>query len=241
MSRGPEIETGESLGKPTRARYFVVLLAISLAVLSYVQRVAISQAAEPISHDLHLRKEQMGFIFGAFGLAYALFEIPMGLLGDRLGVRRVLTQIVLAWSVCTALTGAAWNVASMCVIRFLFGAGRGGMLSQPDADAERMDAGEGTRDRAGADVGVCALGWRDYAATGAAGHSTVRLAMGIRTVRGSGGYMVRGVPVLVPRRSGRTSQRERGGTRVAGGFARAHHASGGAGALAFGAADAAGA
>lgn len=121
MPRAPQTDV-----KPTRARYFVVLLAISLAVLSYVQRVAISQAAEPIAHDLHLPKQEMGWIFGAFGLAYALFEIPMGLLGDRLGVRRVLTQIVVAWSVCTALTGAAWNVASMCVIRFLFGAGEAG-------------------------------------------------------------------------------------------------------------------
>jgi ACS family glucarate transporter-like MFS transporter len=112
--------------RATRTRYFVVVLAISLAVLSYVQRVAISQAAEPISHDLHLAKEQMGLVFGAFALAYALFEIPIGLMGDRLGVRRVLTQIVLAWSVCTALTGAAWNVASMWVIRFLFGAGEAG-------------------------------------------------------------------------------------------------------------------
>ena len=126
MARAPETEQRGSLGKPTHARYFVVFLAISLAVLSYVQRVAISQAAEPISHDLHIPKQQMGLIFGAFGLAYALFEIPMGLLGDRLGVRRVLTQIVLAWSVCTALTGVAWNVASMCVIRFLFGAGEAG-------------------------------------------------------------------------------------------------------------------
>ena len=126
MRPAPEPTQDTSPAKPTRARYFVVILAISLAILSYVQRVAISQAAEPISHDLHLPKEQMGFIFGAFGLAYALFEIPMGLLGDRLGVRRVLTQIVLAWSVCTALTGAAWNVASMCVIRFLFGAGEAG-------------------------------------------------------------------------------------------------------------------
>jgi sugar phosphate permease len=112
--------------KATRTRHFVVLLAIALAVLSYVQRVAISQAAEPISHDLHLTKQQMGLIFGAFGLAYALFEIPVGLLGDRLGVKRVLTQIVLAWSVCTALTGAAWSSVSMWVIRFLFGAGEAG-------------------------------------------------------------------------------------------------------------------
>jgi ACS family glucarate transporter-like MFS transporter len=112
--------------KPSRTRYSVVVLAIGLAVLSYVQRVAISQAAGPISHDLHISKQQMGLIFGAFGLSYALFEIPMGLLGDRLGVRRVLAQIVLAWSAFTALTGASWNVASLWVIRFLFGAGEAG-------------------------------------------------------------------------------------------------------------------
>jgi len=112
--------------KASRTRYSVVVLAIALAMLSYVQRVAISQAAGPIAHDLHFSKQQMGFIFGAFGLSYALFEIPMGLLGDRLGVKRVLAQIVLAWSVCTALTGAAWNVTSLAAIRFLFGAGEAG-------------------------------------------------------------------------------------------------------------------
>jgi len=112
--------------KPTRARYGVVVLATGLAVLSYVQRVAISGAAVPITHDLHLSKQQMGFVFGAFGLAYALFEIPMGLMGDRVGVRRALAQIVLAWSAFTALTGAAWNATSLMAIRFLFGAGEAG-------------------------------------------------------------------------------------------------------------------
>lgn len=112
--------------KPSRTRYSIVALAIGLAVLSYVQRVAISEAAGPIAHDLHIPKQQMGLIFGAFGLSYALFEVPVGLLGDRLGVRRVLTQIVLAWSAFTALTGAAWNVVSLYIIRFLFGAGEAG-------------------------------------------------------------------------------------------------------------------
>src|SRR5271154_7100086 len=112
--------------KASRTRYSIVALAIGLAILSYVQRVAISQAAGPISHDLHISKQQMGLVFGAFGLAYALFEIPMGLLGDRLGVRRTLAQIVLAWSMFTALTGAAWNVASLVAVRFLFGAGEAG-------------------------------------------------------------------------------------------------------------------
>jgi MFS family permease len=112
--------------KASRTRYGVVILAIGLAILSYVQRVAISQAAGSISHDLHISKQQMGLIFGAFGLSYALFEIPMGLLGDRLGVRRVLAQIVLGWSAFTALTGVAWSAGSLYVMRFLFGAGEAG-------------------------------------------------------------------------------------------------------------------
>jgi MFS transporter, ACS family, glucarate transporter len=112
--------------KASRTRYSIVALAIALAILSYVQRVAISQAAGPISHDLHLNKAQMGLVFGAFGLSYALFEIPIGLLGDKIGVRRVLLQIVIGWSIFTALTGAAWSVMSLWVIRFLFGAGEAG-------------------------------------------------------------------------------------------------------------------
>lgn len=112
--------------KPSRTRYSVVSLAFGLAVLSYIQRVAISEAAGPITRDLHLTKQQMGLIFGAFGLSYALFEIPTGLLGDRIGVRKVLVRIVLAWSTFTALTGAAWNMASLYVVRFLFGAGEAG-------------------------------------------------------------------------------------------------------------------
>lgn len=132
---------------PTRVRYGVVAFTLSLAVLSYIQRVAISQAAIPIAADLHLNKQQIGSMLGAFGLAYAIFEIPMGLYGDKRGVRRVLTQIVLAWSFFTAMTGAAWNMASLWIIRFLFGAGEAGcfpnltrMLSQWLPRGERVRA-----------------------------------------------------------------------------------------------------
>jgi MFS family permease len=112
--------------KPTHARYWVVVLALALAMIMYIQRVAISQAIVPIAVDLNLNKEQTGLVLGAFGLSYALFEIPMGLLGDKLGVRWVLSQLVLIWSAFTALTGAAWNMASMWAVRFLFGAGEAG-------------------------------------------------------------------------------------------------------------------
>jgi ACS family glucarate transporter-like MFS transporter len=112
--------------KPTHARYWVVVFALALAMVMYIQRVAISQAIVPISADLHLDKQQTGMVLGAFGLSYALFEIPMGLLGDKLGVRWVLSQLVLIWSAFTALTGGAWNLVSLWIIRFLFGAGEAG-------------------------------------------------------------------------------------------------------------------
>lgn len=110
----------------TRTRYWVVVFALALAMVMYIQRVAISQAIVPIAADLHLDKRETGLVLGAFGLSYALFEIPMGLLGDKLGVRWVLSQLVLIWSIFTALTGAAWNLVSLWVVRFLFGAGEAG-------------------------------------------------------------------------------------------------------------------
>lgn len=112
--------------KPTHARYWVVAFALALAMIMYIQRVAISAAIVPIAADLHLDQKEKGLVLGAFGLSYALFEIPMGLMGDKLGVRWVLTQVVLLWSLFTALTGAAWNWVSLWVIRFLFGAGEAG-------------------------------------------------------------------------------------------------------------------
>jgi len=114
------------MGRPTRVRFGVVAFALTLAMLAYTQRVAISQAATPISADLGLDKAEMGLIFGAFALSYALLEIPMGALGDRLGVRRILAPLVLLWSGFTALSGAAWSFTSLWVIRFIFGAGEAG-------------------------------------------------------------------------------------------------------------------
>ena len=112
--------------KPTRARYGVIFFAVTLAILSYVNRVAISQAAPDIARDLKFSDVQMGKIFGAFALSYALFEIPSGWLGDWIGPRKVLLRIVLWWSAFTALTGAMWSFTSLWLARFLFGAGEAG-------------------------------------------------------------------------------------------------------------------
>src|SRR5262245_13388958 len=112
--------------RPTRVRYGPLAFLCALCFVLYIDRVCISQAAESMQDELGLDSTQMGLVFGAFTLAYGLFEVPTGRLGDRYGSRRVLVRIVLWWSAFTALTGAAWGLAALLAIRFLFGAGEAG-------------------------------------------------------------------------------------------------------------------
>jgi len=111
---------------PSRARQTVLLFAVTLAVITYVDRVCISQAAPQMQQDLGLTKQQMGWVFTTFSVAYALFEIPGGWLGDRIGPRRVLMRVVAMWSIFTAATGWAWNLPALIACRFFFGMGEAG-------------------------------------------------------------------------------------------------------------------
>jgi MFS transporter, ACS family, glucarate transporter len=111
---------------PFRARGRVLAFAFLLAVVTYLDRICISAAAPYMMDELHLTVLQMSAVFSAFTLAYSVFEIPSGWLGDTRGPRRVLTRIVLWWSAFTMLTGAARGFASLVSIRFLFGAGEAG-------------------------------------------------------------------------------------------------------------------
>jgi sugar phosphate permease len=111
---------------PTRVRYGVMAFLCSLSFLTYYDRVCISRAQQDIQLDLGLEDGQLAIVFGAFSLAYALFEMPSGWLGDRYGARGTLTRIVLAWSFFTALTGAATGLTMLVAARFLFGAGEAG-------------------------------------------------------------------------------------------------------------------
>ena len=111
---------------PANARRRIIFFGASIAFLSFLDRAAISQAAPAITRDLHLSSVQMGLVFSAFGITYALGEIPAGWLCDRFGARLMLTRVVILWSIFTAATGLAWNFSSLMVSRLLFGAGESG-------------------------------------------------------------------------------------------------------------------
>lgn len=112
--------------QPSRARNKVLAFTTLLAIITYLDRVAISSAAPAIRSEMGLDAIKMGWVFSAFTWAYAIFEIPSGWMGDVMGPRRVLTRIVIWWSAFTAATGAAWNFVSLLVARLLFGIGEAG-------------------------------------------------------------------------------------------------------------------
>lgn len=127
--QAPTIDAGSgdgSAGRATRHRYVVMAFLCALSFLTYFDRICIVRAQGEIQTDLRLSDDQMGLVFGAFWLAYALFEIPAGWMGDRYGARLALLRVVLAWSLFTALSGTATGFASLLLFRLLFGAGEAG-------------------------------------------------------------------------------------------------------------------
>ena len=119
---------------PTRVRWLILLFVFLISVVTVVDRVNISVAAQYIMPEYGLSQVQMGTIFSAFILGYTAGFIPGGWLGDRLGPRVVLTGALLVWSLLTIVTAWAGDIfltslvgvgGSFLCIRFLFGMGEG--------------------------------------------------------------------------------------------------------------------
>ena len=109
-----------------RNKNITLALLVILGMVTFLDRINISVAGSSIMHDLGLSPSEWGWVQSAFILSYGLMQIPMGALGDRFGHRKILALIVLWWSLFTAFTGMAGGLASLLVIRFMFGIGEAG-------------------------------------------------------------------------------------------------------------------
>lgn len=116
----------DSALRPTRTRFGVIVFAVMLGIIHYIDRVCFGSMNTAIQRELGLTDGDMKWVFWAFTFAYALFEIPGGWLGDKWGPKRVLIRIVLFWSAFTALTGAVTGLVSLLACRFIFGMGEAG-------------------------------------------------------------------------------------------------------------------
>jgi ACS family glucarate transporter-like MFS transporter len=131
--------------RPTQIRWAIMGWLTLVQMLTYLDRLNLSIAGKYIQDEFWFSTQTMGWVFSAFLLGYALFQIPGGWAGDRFGPRKMLTAAILWWSAFTALTAIApqlqqslhvarWlGVAgSLMIVRFLVGVGEA--ASAPNAN-----------------------------------------------------------------------------------------------------------
>ncbi|MFS0553410.1 MFS transporter [Brevibacillus sp. 179-C9.3 HS] len=109
-----------------RTRNWILALLFLGWALGNLDRYVMNYAILSITEDLSLSASSTGLLLSSFFAGYAIMQMPGGWLADRFGARKVLIASVVMWSIFTGLTGAAWSMASMILIRFLFGIGEGG-------------------------------------------------------------------------------------------------------------------
>jgi MFS family permease len=109
-------------------RYWVLTWICAVAVISYVQRAALSVPAKTIQNELGLDERLMGLVMGAWYVGYAITQIPAGWLADHWGSRRGLAWCALAWSLLTGLTAVAFEFWSLFLLWMLMGLAQAGMI-----------------------------------------------------------------------------------------------------------------
>lgn len=123
-------------------RYLLVIWLFILSAVAYLDRTNISIAGIQISREFSIDNSRLGWIFSAFLIGYAAFQIPAGLLAYRFGPRRLLTFAVLWWGVFTVLTTSVsphlgGSVIIFVLVRFALGAGESTMYPATSQFVER--------------------------------------------------------------------------------------------------------
>lgn len=131
-----ETVTTPTEGKPgkdgvqrrTNVRWKLFLLLLVLVAVNYIDRGSISVALPIIQKEFNLPPELVGLLLSAFFWTYALMQIPVGLLIDKFGPRKVMTASCIGWGFATASSGLAGGFLSMFIARLGIGVTEAGVM-----------------------------------------------------------------------------------------------------------------
>ncbi len=123
-------------------RYLLVSWLFVLSAIAYLDRTNISIAGIAIGREFHVDNTRLGWVFSAFLIGYAAMQVPMGLVVNRYGSRRVLALSAIWWAVFTALitilpTTLGVSVLLLVAVRFFLGAGEAAMYPAASHFVER--------------------------------------------------------------------------------------------------------
>ncbi|MCC7422682.1 MAG: MFS transporter [Planctomycetaceae bacterium] len=110
--------------RPTRFHWVVFAVACSASWMLYLHRYTFALIKPILAREWGLNEEQLGWIDSAESSCYLLFQVPLGALVDGVGVRLVLTLLMVCWSAGMGVCAAATSVPLMAFGRALFGAGQ---------------------------------------------------------------------------------------------------------------------
>lgn len=112
-----------------KLRYGILLWLFIIVLLSFFDRVNLAIAAPFILKEFKISSTQLGVIMSGFTIGYMLLSFPGGFMVERFSSRKLLSVIIVCWSVMTALTGMAWSFLSLFAIRVIFGMFEGPMFA----------------------------------------------------------------------------------------------------------------
>ncbi|MGH9590604.1 MAG: MFS transporter, partial [Terracidiphilus sp.] len=123
-------------------RYMLVVWLMVMGAIAFMDRTNISIAGIELGIEYHIDNTHLGWVFSAFLVGYAAFQVPGGMLTRRFGTRKILTACVIWWGVFTALTaavpaGISGALLMLILIRIALGAGEAVMFPAANQFEER--------------------------------------------------------------------------------------------------------
>ena len=164
------------INKSRGSRFITFVLLYLGYMLLFADRTVMNISLAYIGKDFNVGAAALGMTASSFFLGYTIMQIPGGFLTDRLGSKRLMIVTLGLWSLLTIVTGIAWSLISLIVIRFLFGLAEGpypsAALKQISEDYSEKEKSQATSalissNYAGAAVApliivpiIAASGWR---------------------------------------------------------------------------------
>ena len=115
--------------KPTNVRWVVFGLACSTSWLLILHRYTFALIKDDLMRERNLTEGQIGLIDSGFATFYSLFQIPLGVAADAVGVRLVLTALIVVWSIGLAMHAWAPGKNELWLARVVLGIGQSAVLA----------------------------------------------------------------------------------------------------------------